>query len=61
MPPIRFGMKKTVRNMFVPLMFCVSAYAAANASTFIAISDTTANRAVYQKACINDGSEKALA
>ena len=42
-------------------MFCVSAYAAANASTFIAISDTTANRAVYQKACINDGSEKALA
>ena len=25
MPQIRFGMKKTVRNMVVPAMFCVSA------------------------------------
>ena len=46
MPPIRFGMKKTVRNTLVPLMPCVSAYATAKARTLMMISDTMANTAV---------------
>ena len=53
MPPIRFGIKKMVRKIFVPFIFCVSAIASANAKTLITIRDTAANRQVYQNECRN--------
>ena len=46
MPPIKFGIKKMVRNKFVPLNFFVSAMANANAATLITITVTKANAAV---------------
>ena len=51
MPPMRLGMKNTVRKRFVPRIFCVRASASANAMTLITRSDTMAKRAVYQNAC----------
>ena len=50
---IRFGIKKIVRKIFVPFIFCVSAIASANAKTLITIRDTAANRQVYQNECRN--------
>jgi hypothetical protein len=45
-PPIRFGIKNTVRKTFVPLIFRVRRRASKNAKTLIRIIETTANFAV---------------
>ena len=60
MPPMRFGIKNTVRNIFVPRMPRVRAYATAKDRTLIKMSEVTAKIAVYQKACRKLGSLKAL-
>ena len=61
MPPIRFGMKNTERNTFVPLNRFVSIYATANANTFTTTVVTTVNNTVYTNACQNSGSDTASA
>jgi hypothetical protein len=49
MPPMRLGMKNTVRWMLAPFMFRVSASAMARAMTLISTVESTANAAVNQK------------
>ena len=53
-PPIRFGRKNTVLNMFVPLIPFVSAIAMINDTTLMIHTDTTVNKAVYHIECKND-------
>ena len=49
MPPIKFGIKNTVLNVFVPRNPFVSSSATANASTLISTTVTNANAAVNQR------------
>ncbi len=49
-------MKNTVRKRLLPLMPWVRAQATAKASTLMMTRETMANRAVYQKAWIKEGS-----
>ena len=60
MPPMRLGMKNTVRNRLEPLMPLVRKYATVKASTLMNATDTRANSAVYQKAWRKLLSEKAF-
>ena len=46
MPPIRFGIKKTVRKKFVPGRSLVKSRASAKAITFMPITEITANFSV---------------
>ena len=55
---MRFGIKNTVRNRFVPLIPFVKSIAIANANTLIVRTDTTVNSAVNTSACVNVASEK---
>ena len=59
-PPIRFGIKNTVRKAFVPLYPLVRASAIKNASTLIRILDTNANTTVSQKEWLKVLSSKIL-
>ena len=52
MPPIRFGMKKIVRNTFVPFNPLVKRSATINARTLIRMLDTAAKSTVSQNACV---------
>ena len=60
MPPMRFGMKNTVRKRFEPRMLFVRKYATVNASTLMKTTDTKANSAVYQNEWRKLVSENAL-
>ena len=53
MPPMRLGMKNTVRKGVVPLMPRVSSRATASAMTLMSSVDTTVKDAVKPKACAN--------
>ena len=61
MPPIRFGMKNTVRKAFVPRMAFVSISATARPPTFMAIVLTTTKAQLYQNAWVKVLSAKAFA
>jgi len=60
MPPMRFGIKNTVRNTLVPLMPRVSSSAMAKASTLMRMVDTAVKPSVNQNALRNVVSENAL-
>lgn len=49
-PPIRFGIKNTVLNIFVPFIPLVSKSANANEITFMVITETNVNFVVNHKA-----------
>ena len=49
MPPIRLGMKNTVRNRLVPFSFLVSSRATVRANTFISRVEIRVKRTVSQK------------
>ena len=53
MPPIRLGMKNTVRKAFVPRMAFVSISATARPPTLMASVLTTTKAQLYQNACVN--------
>jgi hypothetical protein len=59
MPPIRLGMKNTVRKTLVPRMFRVRASATEKASTLMSTVDTAAKATVNQKAWENVSSLRA--
>ena len=50
MPPMRFGMKNTVRNRLVPRSPRVSSSASAKANRLTVTTDTTVNSAVKPSA-----------
>ena len=52
MPPIKFGIKNTVRKKFVPGSSFVKSSASKNAKTFMPITDITANLTVNHIAFI---------
>ena len=53
-PPIRFGIKKTVLKILVPFNFCVRSSARPNASTLISKIDTIANNTVNLNELVKD-------
>ena len=57
-PPIRFGIKKIVRKILVPLSFRVRRSASAKAMTFISTMEATAKSTVNLKELKNVRSEK---
>ena len=59
-PPIKFGIKKTVRYSFVPLIVPVKSNANKNAKILIDTTETTVNLTVNQSALTNVGSAKAF-
>ena len=59
MPPMRFGMKNTVRKAFVPRMARVRMSATARPPTLMAMVVTTTNAQLYQNAWVNVESAKA--
>ena len=59
MPPIRFGMKNTVRKAFVPRIARVRISATARPPTLITIVVTTTKAQLYQNACVKVLSAKA--
>ena len=60
MPPMRFGMKNTVRKAFVPRMAFVSMSATARPPTFMARVLTATKAQLYQNACVKVLSAKAF-
>ena len=60
MPPMRFGMKNTVRKALVPRMALVRTSATARPPTLIASVETTTKAQLYQKACVKVLSAKAF-
>ena len=50
-PPIRFGIKKTVLKRFVPLSFCVSAIAKKKAIILMIMIVAIAKASVRKKEC----------
>ena len=60
MPPIRFGMKNTVRKAFVPRMARVSISATPRPPMLIVRVLTTTKAQLYQNECVNVVSFKAL-
>lgn len=50
-PPIKFGIKNTVRKRFVPLRVPVNSKASIKAMTLMVITDTTVNFTVNHKDC----------
>ena len=55
-PPIKFGIKNTVRKIFFPRTGFVNTIATANASTLINNMESTVNNTVYHRECKNVGS-----
>ena len=53
MPPIKFGIKNTVRKKLVPFIFLVKRYAKVNAIIFTVIIDIIVNSVVNPNACPN--------